>query len=273
MYSRQATVAYDSQNISVLGVLSITEPTSYPVPVAVFQLWCDIVLAPVPTVLNMTANETTFDDGGTNLDVEYSLSYLLRLFNSDYGSYLDGGLSLLRGFLAVPFQFSTALQQMGDINHFPEENHVTASLSKSSYRAIVEVWTVCVFVFLAFLLTSWGIICLTWISFYGPNSPNTSFFPEIDITSKSSVNTIRQPYYSNYGQQMIEIADETLADLGKFNRSYGLGNGKSTAVIRAIRGKRVFCGSCPGSRDGENIIVLVMESGQVKILNQREKYA
>lgn len=273
MYSRQATVAYDSQNVSILSILSITEPNPYPVPMADFKLWCDIVLAPVPTVLNMTANETTFDNGGTNFDVEYGLSYFLRLFETDYGTYLDGGLSLLRGFLAVPFQFSTALQQMGDINLLPKENHVTASLSKSSYRAMVELWTVCVFGFLAFLLTSWGVGCLVWISFYGPDSPNASFFPEIDITSKSSIHMIRQPYYSNYGHQAIEIPDNTLEDLGKLTRSYGLGNGKSSAVIQAIRGKRVFCGSRPGPQGEENIIVLVMERGQVRILNQQEEYA
>jgi hypothetical protein len=45
----------------------------------------------------------------------------------------------------------------------------------------------------------------------------------------------------------------------------------SKAVVRAIRGKRVYCGAYPG-RLGEKVILLVMEKGQVDILNQHEKY-
>jgi hypothetical protein len=255
MYSRKASVAYDSQNISILSIESISEPISYPVPVADFQLYCSIVLAPIPTVLNMSANSTVFDDSGTNIDVEYSISFLLRLYESQYQTYSDGGLSILRGFIAVPFQFSTALQQMGDINLFPEDNHVTASLSKASYRAIIDSWTVWVFGGLAALLTIWGLGCLCWISFYAPSSPNTSLFPEIDITSKGS----------------IQFVGDSLDDLAKTTRSYGLGNGMSKAVVRAIRGKRVYCGAYPG-RLGEKVILLVMEKGQVDILNQHEKY-
>jgi hypothetical protein len=255
MYSRKASVAYDSQNISILSIESISEPISYPVPVADFQLYCSIVLAPIPTVLNMSANSTAFDNSGTNIDVEYSISFLLRLYESQYQTYSDGGLSILRGFIAVPFQFSTALQQMGDINLFPEDNHVTASLSKASYRAIIDSWTIWVFGGLAALLTIWGLGCLCWISFYAPSSPNTSLFPEIDITSKGS----------------IQFVGDSLDDLAKTTRSYGLGNGMSKAVVRAIRGKRVYCGACPGPL-GEKVILLVMEKGQVDILNQHEKY-
>ena len=132
MFSRKASVAYNRQNISILCIEHIPEPVSYPVPVAAFQVFCSIALAPIPTVLNMSANSTAFDDSGTNIDVEYSISLLLQLYESQYQTYSDGGSSILRGFIAVPFQFSTALQQMGDINLFPEDNHVTASLSKAS---------------------------------------------------------------------------------------------------------------------------------------------
>jgi hypothetical protein len=281
MYSRIAKVAYDSQNVSILEIMTITPPTAVPVPVSDFVQWCDIVLAPVPPTLNMTANETDFEISATNFNVEFSIGFLLRLYESDYATYVDGGLSLLRSFIAVPFQFSTALQQQtSGIAQFPPANHVTASLSKSTYRAIVDPWTVLVFGLLATTLTVWGTAWLTWISFYAPHSPNTSFFPEIDITSKSSVHTfsVREAYSSDgvaaHGRgQKLEMADETLEDLGKLTRKYGLGNGMSRAVVRAIRGKRVYCGSCPGPEDGENVIVLVTEKGQVKLLNLHEKYA
>jgi hypothetical protein len=261
MYNRLATVAYDSQNISILSIESITPPEPYRVPIEVFQLYCDIVLAPVPAVMNMTANSTAFEDEGTNFNLEFGFGFLLRLYENDFSTYSDGGLSLLRSFLAVPFQFSTSLQQLNGIKNLPHANHVTASLSKSSYRALIERWTVLVFGFVALLLISWSVGWLLWISFWGPDSPNTSFFPEIDITAKTNM------------QRKFERADETLDDLGRLARGLGLGNGISKDVVRAIDGRRVYCGSCRGERYGENNIVLVTERGQVKALAQGEAYS
>lgn len=271
MFSRRATVAYDAVNVSILSVESLTNPIPTAVNISDFKLYCDIVLAPVPATLNMTANESIYENSCTDFSAGFGLCFILRLYETDYTAYSDGGLSILRGFLAVPFQFSTALQQMGDINKFPKENHVTASLSKNSYRAIVEPWTVFIFAALAALVISWGIGCLVWLTVYGPYSPNTSFFPEIDITSKSGVHTTRKSYSDS--KQKFEMADETLEDLGRLTRMYGLGNGLSRSVVEAIRGKRVFCGSCPGPQNGEKVIVLVTEQGQVKLLNQHESYA
>ncbi len=271
MFSRRATVAYDAVNISILSIESITPPVPTPVDISDFKFYCDIVLASVPPTLNITANESAFENACTDFSVGFGLGFILRLYETDYTLYYDGGLSILRGFLAVPFQFSTALQQMGNINKIPEENHVTASLSKNSYRAIVDPWTVWVFGALAALVTSWGLGCLVWLSLYGPYSPNTSFFPEIDITSKSGVHATRKSYSDS--EQQFEVADETLEDLGKLTRMHGLGNGVSPSVVQAIRGKRVFCGSSPGPHDGEKVIVLVTERGQVKLLNQHESYS
>jgi len=271
MFSRKATVAYDAVNISILSIESISDPIPTPVDIKDFQLYCDIVFASVPPTLNITANESTYENSCTDFSVGFGFGFILRLYETDYTLYYDGGLSILRGFLAVPFQFSTALQQMGDINKMPEENHVTASLSKNSYRAIVEPWTVWIFAGLAALVTSWGIGCLIWLTIYGPHSPNTSFFPEIDITSKSGVHATRNTYSDS--KQRYEVADETLEDLGKLTRMHGLGNGMSRSVVEAIRGKRVSCGSSPGARDGEKVIVLVTERGRVKLLNQHESYS
>lgn len=271
MFSRKATVAYDSQNISILSIESITAPVPYAVPISDVKLYCDIVLASVPTTLNISANESSYENSCTEFNVGFGLCLVLRIYETTYTTYLDGGLSLLRSFLAAPFQFSTSIQAIGDIRRFPQENHVTASLSKNSYRAIIQPWTVWVFGILAALVTSWGVGCLTWVSFYGPSSPNTSFFPEIDITSKSSIYAIRRKSHTDHDRE-FEMAGETLEDLAKLTRINGLANGMSRSVVEAIRGKRVFCGSCPMSQNGEKIIVLVTEHGQVKLLNQHERY-
>jgi hypothetical protein len=270
MYSRQATVAYDYENISILSVESISDPVSVPVNMTAFQIYTDTVLAPVPELLNLSANgSTSFANACTGFDVAYGIGYLLRLYERAYNSYSDGGITLLRGLIAVPFQFSTAMQQTAGSETFPKENHVTASLSKRSYRALIQPWTICVFGLLALLIAIWGIACLAWISFFGPNTPNTSFFPEIDITSKSGTHSVRS--FGN-GQQ-FETANETLEDLGKLTRAHGLGNGISRSVVDAIQGKRVYCGSGPRSQGGENVIVLVTEQGQVRLLNKHERYS
>lgn len=255
MYSRKATVAYNTQNISILNVESISQPIPYPVPVSVFEQYCDLVLGSVATTLNMSANATEYENAATSFDVEYSISFLLRLYESYYTTLQSGGLSLLQSFVAVPFQFSTALQQMGEASATPRDNHVTASLSKSSYRAIIDLWTVCIFGVLASFLTAWGLGCLCWLTFYAPSSPNRSLFPEIDITSKAS----------------MQFVGQSTDDLARMTRSYGLGNGMSKSVIKAIKGKRVYCGACTGML-GEKVILLVMEQERVRILSQREKY-
>ena len=97
--------------------------------------------------------------------------------------------------------------------------------------------------------------CLCLISFYASSSPNTTQFPEIDITSKGST----------------QFVGALLDDLAKTTRSYGLGNGMSKDIVRAIRGKSVYCGACPGPL-GEKVMLLVMEKVQVDILNEHEKY-
>lgn len=275
MFSRRATVAYDAVNISILSIESITDPIPTPVDIKDFQLYCDIIFASVPADLNITRSKQTFEDACTGFSVGFGLGFVLRLYETDYTFYNDGGLSILRGFLAVPFQFSTALQQMGDINMMPHANHVTASLSKTSYRAIVDPRTIWVFAGLATLVISWGIACLVWLTIWGPHSPNTSFFPEIDITSKSGVHAAKRTGSDGrqQSQQEFEVADETLEDLGRLTRMHGLGNGMSASVVEAIRGKRVFCGSAPGATDGEKVIVLVTERGQVKLLSQHETYS
>ena len=194
---------------------------------------------------------------------------ILRLYRATYSSYIDGGVYLLRSLIAVPFQFSTAIREFGNPNQMPDDNKVTAALSVSAYRALIEPWTVWTFAFLSLFLTLWSIALLLWMSLVGPYSPNMSFFPEIDITSKSTAH----PTDNGTAHPDLEIADKTLQDLAKLTRYYGLGNGASRTVLEAVRGKRVYCGSLPGSSQTEDHIVLVTEEGRLKILTKHQKYS
>jgi len=271
MYSRRATVAYDRQNVSIISIETLSPPEEIQVNTADFGVYAQVVMGPIMPVLNFTQDPEAYGLSATMFGFGFGAGFQLRLYRSDYRTYLDGGLSLLRSFVAVPFQFSTAIRQYGGIDMMPAENHVTAYLSKAWYRAFIEPWTVWVFGFLSILFTTWCLVALMWISFFAPYTPNLSYFPEINITSKSSLHT-HQAIGTDIDPH-LETANMTLEDLGRLTRSYGLGNGLSRTVIDSIRGKRVFCGSLPGSSQGERIIVLVTEGGRLKMLNKYERYS
>lgn len=272
MYSRRATVAYDKVNISILSIENITDPK----PVAVENLWLRLYTGFVMGAVNHTPNWDTDPQGygssATQYSFAYGMTYILRLYIKEFVAYNDGGRSLLRSFIAVPFQFSTSIRQYGNISQEGTDNEVTAVLAKGASRAIIAPWTVYTFGALAFTMTLWCIVLLVWISFFGPYFPNLSFFPEINITSRSSAQLGID--YTTDLDPNLEMADETLEDLTTLTRSNGLGNGLSVSVVDAIRNKRVYCGSLPGKREGEEVIVLVTrQGGMLKALNKYGKYA
>jgi hypothetical protein len=141
----------------------------------------------------------------------------------------------------------------------PSDMKVTATLSTASYRAVIQPWTVWVFGISAVVLNIWSIGCIAWICFKGPNSPNTSLYPEIDIVSKSSSCSTQPRYLRFDNQQVLHMPDDCLEDLGKLRRRSCLGNGTSPAVLNSISGKKIYCGACQSSKEGEKMIVLVTE--------------
>jgi len=271
MFSRRATVAYDSQNVSIVSVESITEPVQIPTDGDDFALYCAVIMSSITDNTSYSADPKTYGFSSSVFAFGYGIGFILRLYLNDQPTFLDGGRSLLRSFVAVPFQFSTIMRQYGGKDQMPPENHVTASLAHSSYRAFIDPWMVWVFASLAFVLIAWCVVALAWITFLGPYSPNLSFFPEINIASKSSLQ--QAPDARGDADPHLETADDTLEDLGRLTRGFGLGNGMSTDVIESLRGKRVFCGSIAGTNEGERIIVLVTEGGRLKLLNEHERYS
>jgi hypothetical protein len=272
MLKRTATTAYSITNISILSVDAISEPISAPIDKKNIETYLGIVMEDVPNAINRTNDTYGYEVGATSFQAQWGLGWLLRLYMNDFQTYADGGISILRGFISIPLQFSTIVQQQapGGLASLPEDMHTTATLANSSYRAMAEPWTVWVFAFLSFSVALWSIAVLSWVSFYGPHTPNSSFFPEIDITSKSSMHTLPQ---SQDDGKILEVSDEVLEDLGKLTRIEGLGNGMTSCVIDGVSGKRVYCGSYRWTKNGEQIIVLVTERRKVEPLNKHEKYA
>lgn len=274
MYKRYATTAYDSKNLSILSIESISAPQPATIAPSDFSLFFDIVFSPIAKSLNISNESNDFQIAATSYTFQYGVSWLLRLYQDEFQTYNDGGLRLLRGFLAVPLQFSTeVLQQMG-YSDIPSDMKATATLSTTSYRAVIQPWAVWVFGISAVVLNIWSIGCLAWLYFKGPNSPNTSFYPEIDIVSKSCSCSTQPRDLLLDSQRIPHLPDDGLEDLGKLRRRSCLGNGTSPAVLNTICGKRIYCGAYQSSREGDKMIVLVTEQDRrIVLLKPHKEYS
>jgi len=268
LFSRLATVAYDRGNLSIISVERLSEPAPVKVNKTEALLYMNVAMAPIDPVLNYASDNATYAYSAARAAFSMGLSFLLRMYTSDYSTYQDGGVYLLRSFIAVPLQFATAMRQYGTVNLMPPENRVTATLSRSQYRAIIDDWTVWVFAWLAFPAILYCIGFLVWMACSKTCSPNISAFPEIDMASKSSA------YLRSDVDPTFRVAGQTPEDLGRLTRRHGLGDGESTRIARATRGKRVYCGSLPDARgeEGEHVVLLTEEAETLDVLNRTKKY-
>lgn len=280
LFQRIATVAYDRLNVSILTIESIESPTTLPINPADFRQYHNIVLGSIPeTPLNSTSPD--FSGLAVSYTAQYGLGWLLRLYKDRYQEYQNGGLDVLKGFLAVSFQFSTMMWSQWGFQSLPQNMHTTASLQKVTYRALIEPWTIFVFGGIAFLVITWSVGCLAWAHFWLPPSPNASYFPEIDIVAKSSYpeGVRAKPWEMEVrkegdGRYYVERGD--VDDLRRLTRTEGLGNGMSRTVVDRLKGRRIYCG---GVEVGENenardsIIVMVTERDRAMPLREREMYA
>ncbi len=263
-----ATVAYDGKNNSILTIEKLGPYKALEIEPTDFELYHSLALPRVTEIVNMSAPGAEVAASGYT--AQWAIGWLLKTYKEQFNTYRDGGLDLLKGFLAVSFQFNTLMWSFLSFSTLPENMKTTATLQQVNYRAMAQPWTVWAFGVLSIVLLSWSIGCLTWVCFYGPNSPNASMFPEIDITSKSSCHNLPK---SLFGDHKVAAAEDTLEDLGRLTRVTGLGNGMSKAVVNAIRGKRIYCGACHGVQEGEKMVVIVTERGKVEDLEQGKAYA
>ncbi|KFY56117.1 hypothetical protein V497_06501 [Pseudogymnoascus sp. VKM F-4516 (FW-969)] len=293
MYQRYATVAYDAKNMSILSIERLSSPKVTPVDAEIIRTYFDIVMKDQPAFANSSApafsinnsSKPVFEDNSEAADsctsymVQYGIFWILSLYKSDFTSYADGGLAILRGFLSIPLQFSTEIWQQAAMDTLPPDLRVSAQLSRVSYRALIQAWTVYIFAGSAFIVLGWGIGCLWWC-YHGPYTPNSSYFPEIDITSKGtspaaavrtssgsyapsmrsgrvSSRTLHYPQFGPFEKGVEQ--EEELEDLEYLMRKLGLGNGMSRAVVKGINGKRIYCGAYLGEMGEADHIVIVTE--------------
>ncbi|KAK3313249.1 hypothetical protein B0H66DRAFT_538318 [Apodospora peruviana] len=262
-FRRRATVAYDRANISILSVESVSDLMPGKVKGSDYWLYANLVMAPIDKTMNWTESNDKYSYSAVRFAFQYGLGFLLRFYMSEYSTFKDGGVYLLRSFVSVPFQFATSMRQFGNMNRMPLENS----------RAIIDVWTVWTFAWLAFPLIFYCAGFLFWMGLWGPHTPNLSVFPEINITSKSSVHMEPDFNYSSDMDPHLEMTERTLEDLGRLTRSRGMGDGQFLQTVKNIRGRRVHCGSLPGRREGDELIVLLTEEARrLRCLNKQTIY-
>jgi hypothetical protein len=254
-FKRYATVAYDTSNLSILSVESISEPK---------------LVTLNPSDLMETYNAVLTPSGGNSseqADLTNTLlletGWVLRLYQSEFGSSHQLPLTLLRGLLLIPLQFgSLAWMWVNSTEYYtnttqfalPSDLETTAVTANISYRAIAAPWTVAIFIGAVGVLLVWVNSVLLCLLCGKGAAPNTSSFPEIDMTAKSA------------GPILVITMDNSVAaplDLGSFLRQAGLGNSESKFIIRAIGNKKVRAVILKDDEEMEHVVLSTSTYGDV----------
>ena len=259
MYKRTATTAYDIANMSILSIEEISEPVKYPMDPSAFATFFRHISKKVPDRMNITERAKLMD-ASASYTTQMGLGFIIRLYHEKFKTYTLGPKMVLRAFLTVGIQFSTTMWQAAAFTEMPEELQVKASWANTSYRAMSDPWNVYVFGGTTTFFLVWVISCLIYVTIFGPNAPNASLYPEIDVVAKCSA-----------AGTVAEV--RAVEDLENLSRDYGLGNGESRNVLKAIKGKRLYVGSSPARNGGGNVVVIVTEKREADVLKPKEKYA
>lgn len=228
-YKRYATVAYDTRNLSILSVESISSPE--PVDLRATQL-NEIFSAVLTPLMNGSSED---NDLANTLLIE--TGWALRLFQGDYQSSVQLPLNLLRSFLLVPIQFATVAWMWVNSTQYytgttafalPADLETTAFTANMEYRAVAATWTVAVFIAVVCVLLMWCFLLLLYLLWNSIVAPNTSVFVEIDIGSKS-----KNPLNISPPENGI------ITDFSIMLRNVGIGNAESQEILRKLKETRL----------------------------------
>jgi len=239
---RYTTTAYSLANFSILDIqwISAPEPMTPEFNDAIVgnltYLW-SLIFSPIPRTFNTSDPDfPTYTGSFTNY---WDLSWALRLYEDDFPNYPGGPLDVLKSFLTIPIQFSTTAWQAASFDTLPTDLQTTARFSTSSERALGKIWVLIVFTSCAGSLIFFSIVTLLWTSVFGPTTPNSSRWPEIDMLVRSSIPTKRD--------DDIEANYAGVLGLQSFARQKGMGNGTSSTVRTGFQETRLFVGAVDGA--------------------------
>lgn len=179
LFQRNATVAYDKSNFSILSIESLSDTTNatYDNLVADFNKMFQIMYPAFQILISdFEGIITNFNSIWPDLTywasvycIQSELASAQWLFENDFPTWITGEGDILKGLLTIPIQFGTLLWQFVDIASLPPVLKTTASAARVAYRPRSPLWTVALFAALTLGLVVWAIICLLYVrlSSYG----------------------------------------------------------------------------------------------------------
>ena len=258
LYKRYATVAYDSRNLSILSVESVSTPEPAPIDADAVREIATVVFMPGP---NATSDDTEMVNS-----LLFGMGFALRLYEDNFPNDQLLPLVLLQGFISVPFQFSTTAWQWVNATQgsnestlyaLPADLETTATISDVTYRAIASKWTIYVFITLTGLLLIWCNSIFLWILRQKTAIPNSSSFVEVDIGSKSA-----------YPSEVIGLPEDGTSpqvgyqDWAQMLRTAGLGNSESRAIIHMVKDRKIRVVALKGDAESNFLVLVAAKEGE-----------
>jgi hypothetical protein len=246
VFKRYATVAYDRQNESILTIEMISDPETEIIDPNDFR---SVITKSLSPDLNGSNNDITMSES-----LVIQLGFVLRLNQDTYPDDNHTVLNLLRGVLTVPIQWSfealiglniSATQSDPNSTRYamPDDVMVRAFSASSTYRAMAKYPpTVYFFAGVVGLLLLCGNALFWYLYLQATVVPNTSFFPEIDIVSKSA---------------FPKFVEGGVGDYNSVLREAGLTNAQSTAIVKEVKDKVLRVVEVDGLNGEKNIVIVV----------------
>lgn len=173
LFQRNATVAYDKSNFSILSIEKIDKPTAaiHPNITSDFQRMFSVMYPSVSNIIKDIAGAIVHPDTvypelaywASVYCVQSEVSSANWLYQNKFPTWVTGERDILAGFLAIPVQFGTLLWQWVDLDHMPAVLRTDATAATATYRARVKPWTVDFFAVIVFGIILWAIACLVFV--------------------------------------------------------------------------------------------------------------
>ena len=246
VFKRYSTAAYDSRNLSILNVDSLTSPRIVTIDPRDFRTIFSLIFTPGD---NLTSDDTEMTNA-----MLFQIGWFLRLYQDEFPDNKYTPLNFLRGLLTVPIQFTvtawqfvnatvSALDPESTSYALPDDLKTTASSARRTYRALTAMpWIVYTFIAMVSVLLLCGNIILTFAWSQKMVAPNTSSFSEVDASSKSAHSLTQQP----------------LQDYSSALQNARLGNASSGKIVRGVKNKRIRVVEIDDVRHNEKCILLVV---------------
>jgi hypothetical protein len=265
LYKRYATVAYDPRNLSILSVMSVTDPTPIDSDAAfsmarnlseIYALGLE--LFPLPPLFNSSSQD--FADAATIFSSQFDIGWALRLYQDDYPDYVAGPITVLQNFLAVPIQFATTALQWANFSSLPSDLETTVTTAQVAYRAFSQPWKFYVFVALTFSLSFCAMVILAYSHSSSHPIPDSSLYPEFDILAK-------EPLFRINNQANRDLPTD-VKGLGYIIHEEFAGNATSSRARKVIKGKNICVRHLQRTEDAQ-IVIIVLDKEQVASFKSR----